>query len=95
MLYSGMVSGRVLQFSTDPNPSKSKSKCNFMTGPRLRHTPKPVPLQLYGVDLPWVDKATHLGHELHSACYMDYDIQHEEGEVHREHNSSKIDFPVC
>ena len=26
-----------LQFSTDPNPVKSKSKSIFMTGPRLRH----------------------------------------------------------
>ena len=50
-----------------------------MTGPRLRHVPKPVPLQLYGVDLPWVDKATHLGHELHSDCNMDYDINCKRG----------------
>ena len=62
-----------LQFSTDPDPVKSKSKCIFMTGPRLRHTPKPVPLQLYEVDLPWVEKATHLGHELHQDCTMEHD----------------------
>ena len=68
-----------LQFSTDPNPSKSKSKSIFMTGPRLRHVPTPVPLQLYGVDLPWVDKATHLGHELHKDCNMEYDTNCKRG----------------
>ena len=52
---------------------KSKSKCIFMTGPRLRNTRKPAPLQLYGVDLPWVEKATHLGHEIHQDCNMEYD----------------------
>ena len=41
-----------LQFSTDPNPSKSKSKCIFMTGTRLRHVKKPAHLKLDGVDLP-------------------------------------------
>ena len=68
-----------LQFSTDPNPVKSKSKSIFMTGPRLRHTPKPAPLQLYEVDLPWVEKATHLGHELHQECNMEYDTNCKRG----------------
>ena len=62
-----------LIFSTDPNPSKSKSKCIFMTGTRLRHVKKPAHLKLYGVDLPWVESATHLGHELHQDCNMNYD----------------------
>ena len=48
-----------LEFSTDPNPEKSKSKCIFMRG-HLKMT-KPVNLQLHGVDLPWVKTATHLG----------------------------------
>ena len=68
-----------LHFSTDPNPSKSKSKCVFMTGPRLRNIPKPAPLQLYGVDLPWVASATHLGHKLHQDCSMDYDSKCKRG----------------
>ena len=37
-----------LVFSTDPNPSKSKSKAIYMTGSQLRHVPKPANLQLYG-----------------------------------------------
>jgi hypothetical protein len=35
----------------------------------------PVHLQLYGVDLPWVTHATHLGHELHQDCTMEYDAK--------------------
>ena len=65
-----------LQFSTDPNPSKSKSKCVFMTGTRLRKLSKPVPLQLYGVDLHWVASATH---KLHQDCSMDYDSKSKRG----------------
>ena len=50
-----------------------------MTGPRLRNIPKPAPLQLYGVDLPWVASATHLGHKLHQDCSMDYDSKCKRG----------------
>ena len=50
-----------------------------MTGTRLRNLSKPVPLQLYGVDLPWVASATHLGHELHQDCSMDYDSRSKRG----------------
>ena len=64
-----------LFFSTDPNPKKSKSKSIFMTGSRLRHVPKPVPLQLYGRDLPWVTSATHLWHELHEVANMDHECK--------------------
>ena len=52
-----------LQFSTDPNPAKSKSKCIFMIG-KKKNLPKPAPLILSGKELPWVATATHLGHEL-------------------------------
>ena len=44
-----------------------------MTGNMVRNQNKPAPPQLYGVDLPWVEKASHLGHELHQDCNMDYD----------------------
>ena len=36
---------------------------------------KPVPLFLYGKELPWVATATHLGHELHDGGSMSYDIK--------------------
>ena len=64
-----------LFFSTDPNPAKSKSKSIYMTGPGLHHLPKPVPLKLYGQDLPWVRHATHLGHELHEDANLDFDCR--------------------
>ena len=62
-----------LQFSTDPDPAKSKSKCIFVSG-KKKNLPKPAPLTLYGKELPWVASATHLGHELHESGTMDHDI---------------------
>ena len=48
-----------LFFSTDVDPAKSKSKCIFVTGTRLRNVTLSTPLKLYGQDLPWVNHATH------------------------------------
>ena len=49
-----------MQFSTDPIPSKSKTKClHFTTKKR-----DVGPLILNGDKLPWVDKASHLGNAL-------------------------------
>ena len=62
-----------LEFSTDPDPVKSKSKCIYMQG-NMRH-PKPKNLKLYGVDLPWVKTAAHLGHELSEECNMEQDMK--------------------
>ena len=60
-----------LQFSTDPLPQKSKTKCLYLCG----HLDPvyPAPVQLCGRDLPWVQHATHLGHELHPLCNMEFD----------------------
>ena len=62
-----------LEFSTNPNPDKSKSKCIFMQG--HQKLSKPLNLQLYGVDLPWVKTASHLGHELSEECNMVHDMR--------------------
>ena len=62
-----------LQFSTDPDPVKSKTKCVFMSGKRKQV--KPLPLKLYGVELPWVSTATHLGNELCEDGSMDTDTR--------------------
>ena len=49
-----------MQFSTDPVPSKSKTKClHFTTKERIVK-----PLILNGNELPWVEKASHLGNTL-------------------------------
>ena len=61
-----------LQFSTDPDPEKSKSKCIFIQG--NRRLPKPANLKLYGLSLPWVKTANHLGHELSEECSMVQDM---------------------
>ena len=61
-----------IMFSTDPNPSKSKTKCIFVCGNK-RNLVKPAPLSLCGRELPWVSTATHLGHELHESGSMEHD----------------------
>ena len=61
-------------FSTDPIPSKSKSKCIFMVG-NQRNLVKPEPLMLGNKILPWVETATHLGHELHESGSMEHDAK--------------------
>ena len=61
-----------LTFSTDPCPSKSKTKCMFICG-KMNNVNYPAPLQLNGRDLPWVHTATHLGHELHQLGNMEHD----------------------
>ena len=61
-----------IQFSTDPDPSKSKSKLIFVCGHQTGLA-KPAPLMLCGQPLPWVAAATHLGHELHETGEMRHD----------------------
>ena len=61
-----------IMFSTDPDPSKSKTKCIFVCGTK-KTLRKPAPLTLCGRELPWVGTATHLGHELHESGSMEYD----------------------
>ena len=66
-----------LVFSTDENPSKSKSKCLYICGKSDNNLPRvlPAPLQLYGKDLPWVVTATRLGHEFHQSGTMEQDCK--------------------
>ena len=54
-------------FSTNEDPSKSKSKCIYMTG-KEEMVRYPAPLLLNGRALPWVKTAAHLGHELTQLC---------------------------
>jgi hypothetical protein len=67
-----------LDFSTDPNPSKSKSKAVYMVG-RKRGLAKPSPMLLSGRPLPWVQRATHLGHEFCEDGTMDTDTRMRRG----------------
>ena len=59
-----------LQFSVNPNPSKSKSKAVYMCG-RVNNVVYPDNLQLNDHVLPWVQKADHLGHVLSQQCNME------------------------
>ena len=52
-----------IMFSTNPIPSKSKSKCIFVVGKR-NNLVKPAPLLLCGRELPFVAQADHLGNVL-------------------------------
>ena len=58
-------------FSTDPNPAKSKTKCQYMAG-RVGRVVYPAPQLLNGVELPWVITAAHLGHQMHQNCKMEH-----------------------
>jgi hypothetical protein len=64
-----------IQFSTDDDPSKSKSKVIYVVGPRGGGGPRPLPLVLCGRALPWVQKAEHLGHTLHEDGTMAQDCR--------------------
>ena len=61
-------------FSTDPDTNKSKSKVVYMCG-QNSGLAKPSPLCLGGSVLPWVPRATHIGHELHESGTMDHDTR--------------------
>ena len=63
-----------LEFSTDPVPTKSKSKCIYFCG-RLSRVIYPDPLELAGKKLPWVLSADHLGHTLSQKTNMEKDCQ--------------------
>ena len=61
-----------IHFSTDPDPSKSKSKLIFVCGRQIGLA-KPAPLYLCGRPLPFVATASHLGHKIHEFGEMSYD----------------------
>ena len=69
----GFGSRNNLKFSTNPDPGKSKTKCVFFCG--KKKLSKPLPLTLYGRELPWVRIATHLGNELCEDGKMETDIK--------------------
>ena len=65
------ASSHNLQFSTNPVPALSKTKCLYLCG--LPNPTYPAPLKLGNHELLWVEHANHLGHELQQLCSMDFD----------------------
>ena len=61
-----------IEFSTDPIPGKSKTKCIFVVGDKKNLT-KPAPLMLCGRELPYVSQVDHLGNILTEQGTMDQD----------------------
>ena len=61
-----------LRFSTDPVPAKSKTKC--MAFPQGYTDGMPA-IKLNDHDLPWVERAVHIGNTLHSCGLMDQDLR--------------------
>ena len=59
-----------LVFSTDPDPNKSKTKCMFFTRKSSNSIVYPKQVLLDGKNLPWVEKADHLGHVMHQSGSM-------------------------
>ena len=43
--------------------------------------PKPLNLNMYGVDLSWVISSTNLGNELSEDCYMEQDLRCKRADV--------------
>ena len=70
-----------IKFSTDVDPSKSKSKAIYVVGPRGAGLTIPVPLQLCGRPLPWVERAEHLGHALHQDGLMSQDCREKRAQM--------------
>ena len=60
--------------STDPCPSKSKTKAMWVVG-SAKPIRTPVPLVLDGRELPYVDSIVHLGHTLAKDGKMNKDSQ--------------------
>ena len=64
-----------IRFSTNSEPSKSKSKALFVTGGKAGSVVPPVNLVLCDKDLPWVDRCDHLGSTLTTSASMDQDCR--------------------
>ena len=66
--------GLNLTFSSSQDPKKCKSFCLYFTRAK-RKVAYPTPLVLNGVQLPWREKAVHLGHTLQQDLTMDADAR--------------------
>ena len=65
-----------LTFSTDPDPSKSKTVCLAFNDKKWKDLPK---MKLNGDELPWKEQHKHLGNKLHCSGNMEQDAREKRG----------------
>ena len=65
-----------ISFLTNPDPSKSKSKCIYFT---CGHYRKPVKVVFNHQKLPWVSQVDYLGHIIHESGSQDVDCRKARG----------------
>ena len=85
------ASNKNLKFGTDPNPTKSKTKC-IVFSKKPKDMSKLAPVVLDGRNLPWVRKVNHLGSILESDCSMKSDIVSKKGQFVGRMNSLLQEF---
>ena len=77
-LCQDFASTKNLQFSTNVNPVKSKTKCLIFTK-KSKEADNVLPVKLNGNPLPWVKQAKHLGNMLQQDNTMRVDLSQKRG----------------
>ena len=85
------ASKKNLMFSTDPDPSKSKTKC-IVFAKKARDRQNISPVLLNGLPLPWVGQVKHLGNVLQSDNSMKVDLALKRGRFIGKVNSLLQEF---
>ena len=80
-----------LQFSTNPDPRKSKTKC-LVFSKQARDREGVLPILLNNDPLPWVEQVKHLGNKLQSDNSMRQDILMKKGKFVGKINSLAQEF---
>ena len=80
-----------LKFSTDPDDSKSKTKC-FVFSKKMKDRQNISPVMLNGLPLPWVGQLKHLGNVLESDNSMKVDCAIKRGRFVGKVNSLLQEF---
>ena len=83
------AASRNLHFGTDPNPSKSKTKCIVFWKRKINNLKK---ITLNGHELPWVPDVKHLGCTLESNNGMKTDMIQKRGKFIGKVNSLLQEF---
>ena len=87
----GFASSKNLKFGTDPDPSKSKTKCIVFTRQKKDRQPSRQ-VMLDGVPLPWVIQVKHLGTILQCENSMSVDVLQKSGKYIGKVNSLLQEF---